>query len=335
MRLVGIKSLKPGDELARPVYTSSGKVILNSGIVLTETFISKFKQIGINKVYITDSRFGDVEVTHPIDITTRNNVVKVLKEVHQKIHSSKGIDEYPIKDSAKKIVDYVREYKGKGVSMLSMEAVDEYVIEHSVNVAIITAFLGNKMSYNLTQLCDLVAGALIHDLGRGNQSEEKPEHVQLGFEVMRKLRGLSLHSSIVCYEHHENYDGSGYPRKLKGTAISEYSRIVRAADYYDNALHGSYSNGFPIMPHQAFEVILAAAGQILDPDIVQMFRDTIVFYPDGCTIQLSNGLQGVVIRQNLGSPQRPVVRIYNDSEVIGDIDLLKSLTLFIQDVIVI
>lgn len=335
MRLVGIKSLKPGDELARPVYASSGKVILNSGVVLTETFINKFKQIGIHKVYIVDSRFEDVEITHPLDITTRNNVTKTLKETYDKIHSSKGIDEYPIKDAAKKIVEYTREFRDKGLSMLSTEAMDEYVLEHSVNVAIITAFLGNKMSYNLTQLCDLVAGALIHDLGRQNCMEEKPDHVQVGFEVMRKLRGLSLHSSIVCFEHHENFDGSGYPRKLKGTAISEYSRIIRAADYYDNTLHGHDNNGIPIMPHQAFENILAVAGQILDPDIVQLFRDTIVFYPDGCTVLLSNGLHGVVIRQNLGSPQRPVVRTYNENGVIGDIDLLKSLTLFIQDVVVV
>lgn len=333
MRLVGVNSLKPGDELARPVFTASGKIILNSGMVLKEAYIEKFKQLGINRVYIDDVRFEDVRAVQPIDITTRNEVAKVLKNAYTKIHNSEEIDEYTIKDAAKKIVDYVREYRDKGISMLSMDVVDEYVIEHSVNVAIITAYIGNRLSYTFNQLCDLVAGALIHDLGRENCAEEKPEHVETGFEMMRKLRGMSLNSSKVCYEHHENFDGTGYPRKLKGTGISDYARIVRVADYYDNVLHGSENNGVSVMPHQAFEVILAVSGSILDPDVVQVFRDTIVFYPDGCTVKLSNGMCGVVIRQNIGSPQRPVVRAFTDNDIIGDFNLLEDLTLFVQDII--
>ncbi len=335
MRLVSTKSLKVGGELARPIYTSKRKVVLNSGIILTEGFITKIQQLGVQKVYIKDERFSDIQISQPLDYTTRNSVTKVLGDNYSKVHASKGIDEYSIKDAAKKIVEYTREYKGKGVSVLSTDAVDEFVVEHSVNVAIITAFIGNRMSYNFGQLCDLVTGALIHDIGRENVTEEKPEHVNVGFESARVCRGFSLHSSKVCYEHHENYDGSGYPRKIKGSDISEFSRVVRVADYYDNALHGYYNDNVHIMPDQAFESILAVSGQILDPEIVGKFRDTIVFYPDGCTVLLSNGLSGVVISQNIGSPQRPVVRVYNDGGVIGDIDLLKSLTIFIQEVTVI
>lgn len=335
MRLVGIKSLKPGQELARPVYTSSGKVVLNSGIALTESFITKLEQIGVQKVYITDERFSDVEISQPLDVSTRNIVTKVISENYIRVHASKGIDEYAIKDAAKKIVEYTREYKGKGVSILTIDATDEYVVEHSVNVAIITAFIGNRMSYNFGQLCDLVTGALIHDIGRENVAEEKPVHTSIGFEAARVCRGFSLHSSKVCYEHHENYDGTGYPRKIKGNDISEFSRVIRVADYYDNALHGYDNNNEAIMPHQAFEGILAVAGQVLDPEIVEKFRDTVVFYPNGCMVLLSNGLNGVVISQNVGSPQRPIVRLYNDSGVIGNIDLLKSLTLFVQEVMLV
>lgn len=60
-----------------------------------------------------------------------------------------------------------------------------------------------------------------------------------------------------------------------------------------------------------------------------------VFYPNGCMVVLSNGLNGVVISQNIGSPQRPIVRLYNDNGVIGSIDLLKTLTMFIEEVTVI
>lgn len=334
MRLVGTNSLTPGDTLAIAVCATSGKSILNAGVTLTESYIEKLKQLGISKVYVNDGRFDDVEVIQHLETKTRINAIDVIKDSHDKLHKSKEINEYSLKDIAKEIVEYVRDCKDKGVCLVAMNAVDDYIIGHSINVAIITAFLGNRMNYNYTQLCDLVTGAIIHDLGRENTSEEKPEHAQKGFDSMRKCRGMSLHSSIVCYEHHENFNGTGYPRKITGASISEFSRVIRVADVYDSVLHGYGNNNQHAMPHQAFEYLIAVSGSILDPEIVMAFRDTIVFYPNGCTVLLSNGLKGVVVRQNQGSPQRPIIRVYNDINVIGEIDLLRSLSLTVRDVIV-
>lgn len=335
MRLVGIKTLTPGDKLATAVCSLSGKVILNSGAVLNESYIEKFKQIGIYKVYIDDGRFDDVEVFQSLDLKTKNTVRQALKDTYERVQKGKEVDEYLIKDIAKDLVEYVRDVRDKGVSTIASGAIDEYIVEHSINVAIITAFIANKMSFNFNQLCDLVTGALIHDMGRENKGEENHEHVQKGFDVMRKCRGMSLHSTIICYEHHENYDGTGYPRRLKGTGISEFSRVIRVADFYDTALHGYENNNESIMPHQAFEHVLAVSGQIVDPDVVEKFRDTMIFYPNGCTVLLNNGLKGVVIKQNMGSPQRPIVRIFNETGVLGNIDLVKMLTISIKDVLVV
>lgn len=335
MRLVGIDSITPGEKLAAPVCTSSGKVILSQGTEITETYIERLKKLHVFKVYIEDSRFEDIEAEQPIDPSLRNRAFSILSDIHIKVLAGKGeIDEFRIKDIAKDIVDYVREYKARGVSILSLSAVDDHVIEHSLNTAILAAFIGSRMSFNQIQLTDLVAGALIHDLARENSPEESPEHVQKGFDIMRRCRGLSLYSSIVCYEHHENYNGTGYPRKLAGSAISEFSRVIRVADFYDDILHGSRSQGMSLMPHQAYEYLLAESGTILDPAIIETFRDTIVFYPNGCSIQLSNSLKGVVVRQNPGSPHRPVVRVLAGEDVLGEIDLTNRLSLAIKDVVV-
>jgi HD-GYP domain-containing protein (c-di-GMP phosphodiesterase class II) len=334
MRLVSVDSLVPGNRLAVPVYASSNNILLNAGVTLTDKYIAKLGSMKLYSVYIDDERFNDIELTEPLDIRAKNNAAQVIKSTYENLHAEKGIDEFRIRDVAKDITEFVRDSKEKGASILSTDAVDEYIVEHSINVAILTAFIGNRMNYNSDQLFDLVTGAVIHDFGRDNTVEEKAEHVQKGFDFMRKCRGINLHSSIVCYEHHENYNGSGYPRKLKGSAISEYSRIIRIADLYSNILHGHEISEKPVMPHQAYEAILALSGNIVDPDMVQVFRDAIVFYPNGCTVLLSNGLKGIVVRQNTGSPQRPVVRTYNKTGIIGEVDLNKSLTLFIKDVLV-
>lgn len=335
MRLVSVDSLIPGNKISLPIYASSGNILLNSGVTLTDSFIGKLKSMGLYTVYVDDDRFNDIEPPEPLDIRTKNIAAQVIKTTYENLHAEKGIDEFRIKDVAKDIVEFVWNSKEKGASILSTDAVDEYIIEHSINVAILAAFLGNCMNYNSDQLYDLVTGAIIHDFGRENEMEEKPEHIQKGFDFWRKCRGISLHSSIVCYQHHENHDGTGYPRKLKGASISEYSRIIRIADLYCNILHGYEISREPMMPHQAYEHILALSGSVVDPDIVEVFRDAIIFYPTGCTVLLSNGLKGIVVRQNAGSPQRPVVRAYNNTNVIGEVDLNKSLTLFVKDVLVV
>lgn len=334
MRLIGIESLSPGDTLAMPLYTTSGKIVLNAGAVMDQNYISKVKNLGVRKIYICDPRFDDIEISDALDIKLMNEATQVLKDNRENIFKDKEVDEYSIKEIGKKIVEYVRDSKAKGVSILSTSAVDDFIIGHSINVAILSTFICNKLSFNYSQVCDLVTGALIHDIGRENKKEEDEEHINKGFNAFRKCRGLTLNASKVCYEHHENFDGTGYPRKLKGKDISDYSRVVRVADFYDNALQGYESNDAPLMPHQAYECILAASGMILDPDVVEVFRDAIIFYPNGCTVLLSNGLKGVVIKQNPGSPQRPIVRIFNATSVIGEINLLKSLTLDIKEVLV-
>lgn len=332
MRLMGLQKLQPGMQLAVPVLTSGGKIVLNEGVMLTEAYISKFEELGMKKIYIQDERFEDVDIPLFLDVQLMNRAAQVLYELHDSVHRDKPLDEYAVKNAAQGIVEYARANKQNGVSLISSEVLDDYVIHHSIHTAVLTAFMGNVTDLNYIQLCDLVTGALIHDIGRENTGVENPEHTQKGFDAMRKCRGLSLHSSIVCYEHHENLNGSGYPRKLKGSAISLFSRMIQVADVYDTLLHG-YEDNKPLMPDAALQQLVHMAGTILDAEIVQMFNHVIVLFPNGCTVLLSNNLRAVVVRQNPDTPQKPVVRVVTDTSVLGDIDLSKTPAIFIKEII--
>ena len=335
MRLVNVNSIMPGEVLAMPVKAGSGKTILNSGITLNEIYSGKLKAFGIDKVYIVDERFADVEVTESLDSQIMASGTKVLAYMNNAVRNNGPLDEYCVKDVAKDIVDYARGRKDKTVGINFMTAKDEHIIEHSMNVALLSAFVGLKMSLNHGQLCDLVTGALIHDMGRENRFEESPEHVAEGFEALRKCRGLSLHSSIVCYEHHERFDGGGYPRKLNGSAITQFSRVVSAADRYDMYMKGMGNNGVRIMPDKAFDKVASDAGTVLDPGVIEIMKDTVIFFPNGSTVLLSNGKKGVVIRQNPGNPRRPVVRLFDEEIITGEIDLLERMSVYIKDVLVV
>lgn len=331
MRLVGINLLKYGEKLAYPIYSTSGKVILNAGAVITGTYIDKLKKLGIFTVYIDDDKFNDIEITEVINFKTKSQAIQTFKQVYELFQNNKPLDEYAILDLVKLIVEDIKSNGTTAINFSSSIVMDDYLTGHSVNVCILSILIGNNMKYNFNQLVDLGVGALSHDIARGNDGDEMPQHVQKGFEGMKRYRGISLHSAKLIYEHHENYDGSGYPRGVSENNISEFARIVSIVDYYDALLLGN-SKQNPMMPHEAYEALLAEADKRFDPDILQVFRNTIAFYPNGSTVKLSNGGKGVVIKQNKGLPHRPLVRIIEGEDVKEDIDLLTNLTVFIEAV---
>jgi len=331
MRLVGISVLKYGEKLAYPIYSTSGKVILNAGAVITEAYIDKLKKLGIFTVYIDDNKFNDIQITDAVNFKTKTQASQKFKQVYELFQKNKPLDEYLIVDVVKLIVEDIKSNGTNSINFISSIVMDDYLTGHSVNVCILSILIGNNMKYCFNQLVELGVGAFVHDIARENAGEEMCQHVQKGFEVMKRYRGISLNSAKLIYEHHENYDGSGYPRGVSGNSISEFAKIVSIVDYYDSLILGN-SKQTPMMPHEAYEALLAEADKRFDSEIIQVFRNTIAIYPNGSTIKLSNSEKGVVIRQNRGLPHRPIVRIIEGENVKEDIDLLTNLTLFIEEI---
>ncbi len=329
MRLLRINQIKGGEKLAHPIYSTSGKVILGAGSIITEAYRNRLKDMGICSLYVDDERFADIEVKEVVSFEARKQANLAFRQSHDLIHRGKPFNEYILVDAVKCIVEDIKSNKSASVCLMPNMTVDHYMTGHSVNVCILSVVIGNNMDYSFEQLVELGVGALIHDMARKENSLETPEHVKKGFEVMKNYRGISLHSSKVIFEHHENYDGSGYPRSIKGGNMSTYSRIVSIADFYDGLI---FTEKNRVLPHEAFEALLVEADKRFDPGIVEVFRKSVPFYPNGCMVKLNDGRRGVIVGQNAGTPQRPVVRILEGENVKKDVNLIANLTLFIEDI---
>ena len=100
-------------------------------------------------------------------------------------------------------------------------------------------------------------------------------HAELGYEMIRHSeRPLLQAASIVAYEHHEKWDGSGYPRGLAGENIHIYGRITALADVFD-ALGSDrvYKKAWPL--EKIFNLIKEEKGKHFDPKIVDVFFEKI------------------------------------------------------------
>lgn len=122
------------------------------------------------------------------------------------------------------------------------------VCNHSVNVAFLAAFLAiwGGVKYCYEQLFEVVYAALLHDIGKLRIESKvfKTNSNNLAFELIKEhpqysydiLVSNDIHNHNILYavlHHHENFDGSGYPRKVYKDDIHEYAAIIRVCDVFD------------------------------------------------------------------------------------------------------
>ena len=139
---------------------------------------------------------------------------------------------------------YKNLYKsGKGSRVRLM---GEYELCHPINVAIVSGLIARKLEYTPRAFDELVLAALLHDIGKikiemdsesailSINEDELKEHTVIGYKMIKEEFGLSESIARVALEHHENNDGSGYPKGLSNDFIYEPAQIVNVANYYDN-----------------------------------------------------------------------------------------------------
>ncbi len=144
----------------------------------------------------------------------------------------------------------------------AMEAKDIYLRGHSIRVADLGAAIAEEMGLDADTVEQIRVAGHLHDVGKMGIREEilnKPgvltadefahvrEHVRMGMAILEPLLHLGPVLDYV-HDHHENFDGSGYPRGLEGVAISLGGRVLAAADAFDamrskRAYRGSMTQG--------------------------------------------------------------------------------------------
>lgn len=327
MKLALLNEKISGHFLEMPVYSPEGTIILNKGYTLSSSIISKLKGMGISTVYINDKNYEDVVIQEALDSTFKLKTLKALRQIFEQAKSKKKINPDEIKDIVKNIIDNMDISENSIISFDHVGDRKNDLFHHSLNVTMLSIILGISCDYNYSQLVDLGIGALIHDIGK--LFSDGPSHTEEGYKFLREYRDFSISSYVCAYSHHENIDGTGYPRKVKGPQIYDYAKIVSICNEYDNLIHSDGN----LMPHEVLERISAGVGTKFEESLYKLFIKMIYCYPNGLPVRLNNGETGVVIMQNKSFPQRPLVKVANN-ESSKYFNLMKELNLFIEDVVV-
>ncbi len=336
MRRISITRSKAGMRLAKPILNDYGTILINKDIELTELMIQRLKIIGVDSLYIQDTRTEDLQIEDVLSDKTRELAMKTIKVTFQDLFKEKLMHHSLAKGNLSKVFRPVLENiledmkKNKNVVLMLTDIYirDLYLYSHSLNVAMYSIALGMAKGYDTEKLLDLGIGALLHDIGKtkipiellekkGTLTSEEmallKEHSRYGYEILRKEEGISMLSAHCALQHHERLDGQGYPRGINGEQIHDYAKIVAITDVYDALIsHRIYKER--ILPHKALDYLFSKAGKDFDHHWLGIFRESIALYPIGTTVTLSTGESGVVIDINANYPDRPIIRVLETNE---------------------
>lgn len=355
MRLVALDSIKEGSKLGKNIYSADGRVLLGEGVSLKKDFIQRLQKMGINSVYIMDDKFTELEVQLQLDDiisdTTRRESIQVTKDSLERLIKGKPIEIPKVLNSVNNILDDLLSQDTLLVNLSDIRTFDDYTFAHSVNVAVLSLLMGIALGYDQLKLRNLGLGAILHDIGKTKLALEilnKPDkltdeefalvqkHSEDGFEMIRNSQELSILIAHIAYQHHEKYDGTGYPRGLKGTEINKLARIVAIADVYD-ALTADRPYRKRHLPHEACEYLMGACNSHFDHNLVSVFLKHVAPYPVGTVLELTTGEKAVVVRQHPDFLLRPVVMVYEkDGKELNrcfEYDLLTNPTIMVKQVL--
>jgi HD-GYP domain-containing protein (c-di-GMP phosphodiesterase class II) len=370
MRIVPINCVVEDTILAKTIMSSAGNILLKKGVKLTKGLIEKIEENGIYTVYVDDG-YSDVEIEDVIKPEIRNKAMLALKDTFENIERSnflsrseekglrkqldiKVMEKYveKLKFVTESIIEDITTSNSIVINLVDIKNVENYLYSHSLNVAVLALILGIELKIDKQDLVKLFLGSLIHDVGfafikkdiiKKKKEEYTDEdldiyksHTIKGYEYIKENFFTSPKINIIALMHHENYDGTGFPKGTKFDHIHKFARIVAIADKYDELTSDTpFKRALP--PNDAIEYLMSKAGTDYDFDMVKIFVRKIVPYPVGTLIQLSDNSIAVVEKTNINNPLRPLIRILDleskDKKSGKKVDLLTTPNITIINVI--
>ncbi len=237
------------------------------------------------------------------------------------------------KRAIQNIIDLLLKDPATVLSLTTLRTHDEYTQNHSVNVALLSMALGNRAGYARNDLAELGLGALFHDLGKcavplevlnkpGEFTAEEwaviRTHPSEGVLKLLETRGLDsvpVRMAAAAFEHHLNFDLSGYPKLSKPWPQTLASQIISIADCYDAMTSARVYRREPLAPPAVLRYMLGKAGTFFEPSLLKYFVTCIGIIPIGTLVLLDTGELAVVLRPAADKAQaeRPVVRVICDA----------------------
>ena len=330
MRRVSAKGAKPGMVLARDIYDSEGYLTFQMGSMLGVDEVKDLIASNVGELIIEDERLSDVLVSPLFSPEVEGHLSQALKKLMLNGQDTKVLDHELVRQLSEQVTSIVRllfpEPLGE-INATGCANLVDYDYLQPAKAACLAMLVGKRMGFEPQELESLGMAAMLKDVGYlaipappkeiGNNGtpvkKSSKKHTAHGARLLKQSDGFTPETIQGVLDHHERWNGTGYPGKLQGEAVSLFGRILTITDnYYE--LVSVRPDRRALMPHEAVEFVMAFSAESFDPKVVQVFSRQIPLYPTGVMVKLSSGEVGIVSDSNIGHIGRPIVRICFDEE---------------------
>ncbi len=280
-----------------------------------------------------------------------HGLISSLDAVFSAIRDQKEIRARAIDQIVNELISLVqRERSGVLGFILGGDVREMELAKSSINTAILSIIIGEHIGLPRHRLLQVTTGALLHDVGMlkipssiinkdgkldDNEQQVMKSHTFYGYKQIVNELMYADEVGKAAVQHHERWDGEGYPGKLSGQNIDIGARIISVADAFE-AMVSPKSWRDSMVGYRAMKNLLSDNARRFDPDIIKAMIQSMGIYPVGSIVLMNNSVIARVVESNREAPLRPKIRVlidefakpYTQNE--GDvIDLTKNRTMFI------
>lgn len=334
---------RPGMVLANPVYDNWGDLVLQKGIVLDSRDLAQIEDIGVGEVFVSNCKTDDILIAPLVPPELEGAICKALRRALIECRamlisrSQQPIDLVLLNNLMDELLETVISDDRGDPAISGCFSLRDYNYVHPVKVASLSMLIGMATGMNKHDMKQLGMAALFQNAGyvllpQGildkpgflNSAEMKAvqRHSVYGSQILARYTEIGPEAANTVLQHHERWNGSGYPFGLKAEGICKAGRILGITDVcYALASKRPHREEFLpafaiehsiVSSQDAIEYVIAYSGELFDPEIVRTFTRVVPVYPSGAMVKLNDGRMGIVSKSNPECQRRPRIRIIND-----------------------
>lgn len=258
---------------------------------------------------------------------------KLMQDMMKDVRLGKQIEMEQCDPIVDNIVDSMFNAPSALLPLAQIKTRDEYTFQHSVSVAALAVAFGRVLNMPRDEIREVAMGGLLHDVGKAmvpGRILNKPgkldeaefaiikNHVVYTAKLLNDTHGISKVAFNAAAQHHERFDGTGYPNKLEGDQISIHGQMLAIVDVYDAITSiRVYHKGMP--PREALQKMFVWCGTHFSDAMVRAFIKGVGIYPAGSLVRMESEKLGIVREVQPDNILQPVVQMIYDCKKLSHI----------------
>ncbi len=269
---------------------------------------------------------ASVEVELPRAQLAYKKTTAVVEELSRAVEVGNAVDSAHSREAAAQITESVVRNPDAMALLIKLQEKSGSTLSRAAEISVMMTLFGRFLQLPQDRLEILGMLGLLQDVGKlklptalatngpvnAAEIELYRTHVDYSVEILSNTPGLPPELTGLASLHHERFDGSGYPRGLRGGGIALFGLIAGIVDTFDT-LTAPPPFGENLSPSNALNIIYKGRGKQFHPALVEQFIQCIGVFPVGSVVELNSGEVAIVLAQNMVRRLQPRIMVVRDA----------------------